>query len=128
MEGLYLTVHIFTSRLYKVRPQGYAVDVTVKKADMTKDYTFSPSWDIVMGHKYGRITDDQYKTMYYRMMLRSLKANPAKWKDLLSKGVITLMCFCKPGEFCHRVLLANFIVLIAAPHFGMTARYEKELI
>ena len=42
-------------------------------------------------------------------MLRSYRLNQDVWHEMLNKGVLTLLCYCRAGEHCHRYLLADFL-------------------
>lgn len=78
---------------------------------------FTPSKVIVYGHKrhtgdtrfssYAPVTDEQYKREYARL-LHSRASDIRAWLDQLAKDV-TICCYCRKGNFCHRVLLARWI-------------------
>jgi hypothetical protein len=44
----------------------------------------------------------------------------------LQRDRLVLVCFCKAGDFCHRVILAG-IMEKAAERFGMKAEYLGEI-
>ena len=69
---------------------------------------------MVMGHKNLRLTDEQYKDMYYKLMKQSYKNNRNEWDNLLAKESIILMCYCYPQSFCHRYLLRDILVKLGA--------------
>jgi hypothetical protein len=50
-----------------------------------------------------------------------LQKQTSAWVDLLSRKEVTLGCYCKPGEFCHRYLLAQVLV----DKFGAVYRGER---
>ncbi len=83
------------------------LDVTVKGQDPLGK-SFAPTWEMVMGIKNGTMTQELYTRAYLRMLRR---VPDEKWKELESfaqrHGSITFVCFCKPGAFCHRVILAG---------------------
>lgn len=84
------------------------VDVTVKSA-RGQGRCFAPTWDMVMSAKRGEITEAEY-TERYLAILEIVPVSAIDW--LLSQAVngdITLVCYCKPGAFCHRVLLAKWL-------------------
>jgi uncharacterized protein YeaO (DUF488 family) len=68
---------------------------------------FAPTWDIVMGHKNGKITDEEYTKKYYELMKISWKNNKDKWLEILHRDEVVLGCYCKSGNFCHRYLLVD---------------------
>jgi len=90
------------------------LDITVKSGDRA----FAPTWDMVMGHKRGEISDAQYTAMYLSMMRRSYHDNKVSWQELVARDSVTLVCFCRPGAFCHRVLLAEILVKLGATYIG----------
>ncbi len=90
------------------------VDTTVKSSDGI----FAPTWDIVMGVKKGKITEQQYTAAYYEMMRQSYTSNYAQWMDLLSRDEATIVCFCAYGQFCHRHLLKDMLVKCGAIYMG----------
>lgn len=82
-------------------------DITAK----TGHFQMAPTWDIVMGVKNRRISQQQYMESYLRILLNSTDNFPHIWRDLLNKQSVTAVCFCNPYEFCHRHLWAEFVKL-----------------
>ena len=94
------------------------IDTTVK----TSDRLFSPTWTMVLDHKAavkaheeGKISDeelqaanDAYAVQYRRMMIDSWVRNRVRWEEVLRNDEpVALACYCKPGAFCHRLLLRD---------------------
>ncbi len=92
-------------------------DVTVK----TGDRTFSPTWDMVNQYRAGILNKEEYTKQYYNLMRQSYRANKDKWLELLAQESVVLVCFCKPGMFCHRVLLAEILGKLGAKYLGEIA-------
>jgi len=90
------------------------LDVSVKSGSIV----FSPTWQMVLDHKTGVLSDEHYTDMYYNLMRISYKDNPDAWELLLFKGRVVLCCYCKPGDFCHRRLLADILVKLGAQYGG----------
>ncbi len=67
----------------------------------------APTWDIVQGVKSGRITPEEYTARYRELMTARWPA-VKQWLNGL-QGDETLLCFCRPGTFCHRQLIAKMI-------------------
>lgn len=87
----------------RLKKEGRAyIDTTVK----TGIKAFAPQWDMVMGVKQGTLTPEQYTERYEELMEFSEVAYEEEWEDLLSREEVILLCYCKPGDFCHRHLLA----------------------
>jgi len=90
------------------------LNITVKSGVQA----FAPSWDMVMGYKKGMLSEKQYEKLYLERMRRSYVANRALWDGVLAKGRVVLCCYCKAGDFCHRVLLAKIFVKLGAKYGG----------
>lgn len=90
------------------------LDITVKSGNKL----FAPSWEMVMGHKNGTLSDEQYISMYYDKMRKSYKNNKKKWQELLDKEQVTVVCFCGKGKFCHRLFFADILVKLGAKYMG----------
>jgi hypothetical protein len=104
------TAQIKYTNLYEIKNNPDCLDVTIKSGSKI----FAPTWGMVMGHKNLRLTDDQYKDMYYKLMRQSYKINRKEWDELLAKDKIILMCYCYNGSFCHRYLLRDILVKLGA--------------
>ena len=79
------------------------LDATVK----TGDKIFAPSWEIVTDVKSGRITEEEYTTRYTAKMRASYKSHKFHWLEQLKQEHLAIACFCPPGCFCHRHILAK---------------------
>lgn len=80
----------------------------VKKA-YEKIVCLVPTWDLVKGYKWGGMSEEWY-TDGYRKLLASRWSDVKAWLDRLKPdNDITLMCFCREGEFCHRRLIGKMI-------------------
>lgn len=106
---------VYTSRI------GYrgddALDVTVKSAT-GHGRAFRPTWEIVMAHKAGRISDEEYTERYLAMLRHSYRTQQASWRWLLAQESVTLLCYCRPGKFCHRHILKDVLVKLGAVDGG----------
>lgn len=80
------------------------VDTTVKSGLKI----FAPTWDMVLGYKDGSVSEEEYRKRYRQLMIESWCAHREQWKEFLrSEGYKAISCYCKPGEFCHRLLLVD---------------------
>lgn len=79
---------------------------------------FAPSWRIVNGLKNNTITEYEYERDYRNMMLDKFHNHKHVWDKLLAMDEVTLVCFCRPGEFCHRLLLVKYLEHLGAVHMG----------
>src|SRR5208337_588323 len=99
-----MELHLYTGQIGKYKgPDAY--DVTVKSGDIN----FAPTWDIVQAWKAGEISWEDYSRRYRKLMLHSYKRNQRVWHEILEKGVLTLLCYCRANDHCHRYLLADFL-------------------
>jgi len=93
------------------------IDITIKSAKHPWSI-FAPTWKMVMDYK--RTNDEQSYIEQYNMLIE--KAFSERGKDLYdlihSDRTITLVCFCRAGAFCHRVLLARHFASIGATYYG----------
>lgn len=92
-------------------------DITIKSS---KNIAFAPTWSMVMDLKTGKISEVEYEQMYLTLMRQSYKNYRHAWEDLLRRKTATLVCFCQPGAFCHRVLLAKILSILGARYLGET--------
>lgn len=81
-------------------------DITAKGKDPIWS-DFAPEWDMVMGHKEGRITDQQYIDRYMKILH---KVKRESWEELFSRETRTFVCFCAKEAFCHRNILLNYLL------------------
>jgi len=114
-------------RVYTSRNSRYAgpdkLDITAKSGRWSRiggivGSTFAPTWDLIVGYMRGQITEAQYASVYRAMMHKSQQENRDQWDELLHMDRVTLCCFCPPGEFCHRVLLAALLAELGAVYCG----------
>jgi hypothetical protein len=91
------------------------LDTTVK----TGANFLAPTWDIVMGHKSGQMSDEEYTQRYLHMLNVSMQNNPDLWVALLRRRKVVLICFCGTAKcFCHRYALALFLEKLGAKYVG----------
>lgn len=93
------------------------LDITVKGIDPIGSY-FAPTWSMVMGYKSGQCSVEEYTRLYEQKMDDCVKNNPEIWSRVLGYDRITLVCFCKSGDFCHRILLARRLENMGAVYHG----------
>lgn len=87
------------------------------KDDMDIQFeTLYPSYkNMVKPHKDGEIDDAEYSRRYNETVLEKNKdkilSNMAKVVDMAREEQkdVYLFCYCRPGAFCHRYLVNNFL-------------------
>jgi len=83
------------------------LDVTVKgQHEFGK--LFAPNWGMVMAVKNHGTKAHQYYIDEYNNILT--KVPTGAWEAMLDTDVITLVCFCRQQDFCHRNLIVEYIV------------------
>lgn len=78
---------------------------------------FAPTWDMIIEYKSNKMSKYDYINKYKSLMKESYKCNKSEWYELLySRDIITLGCYCKPHEFCHRYILKDIIEILCNVH------------
>ena len=89
----------------------------------TGDPHFAPSWKLLTPQldlrRAGRETDETWRSYAaaYVEEIRAASKTPEgqrAWKALLAREVVTLTCYCLPGERCHRHLMAAVLWKLGA--------------
>ena len=92
-------------------PGPHRLDITVKGQDPFGKL-FAPTWEMVSTyHKSSRTDNDKqiYVEKYHGLILNIINRNPEAWNKLLAMQYVVLVCFCPPGDFCHRHLLVYYL-------------------
>ena len=79
---------------------------------------FRPDWEEVKSYKAGNMSEKEYTEYYHKKMQNSYKHYRAGWNRLLKCDWVVLVCFCKANTFCHRYLLADYLVKCGAKYEG----------
>lgn len=85
------------------------VDVTVRTARGWAR-KMAPTWDMVMSHKFGDMTDAQYIWLYDKLLHE--RGLPVEEMTRVARGIdcITFLCYCPNGAFCHTHVLIDILV------------------
>ena len=86
------------------------LDITRKSAKGL-GLQFAPTWDMVMGHKGGSLTDEVYTSLYW-VILDTVPQT--SFDELYQHGLnhsnrLVLQCYCRSGKFCHTILLIKYL-------------------
>jgi len=114
------TIQISVAKKLNLTEDPRYLDITVKSGDKT----FVPTWKMVMGYKAGKISEEEYADLYYRLMRESYRKNRKRWDEILSLDEIILACYCRPGSFCHRYLLKDMLMKCGAKSVNETSTYH----
>lgn len=92
---------------------------------------FAPTWELVnfwqkakkdsikfSNPKILLDAQDYYTKQYRLMMYDSLRNNSGAWLQVLSQPVVTFVCFCPKGGFCHRYILMDILTELGAMYIG----------
>ena len=72
--------------------------------------TFAPTWDLVMGHKNGRISWKTYTEGYYALMRQRYAEHRDLFIEACKSEKLVLLCYCSAGKAtCHRHLLIDIL-------------------
>jgi len=107
-----MTLKVYTSQ-FKYNGEN-RFDITVKSGYQM----FAPTWPMVMDYKSGKIIKEEYIELYLEKMRRSYQNHRDVWEWLLKQDKVVLVCFCKAGDFCHRLLLSDLLVKLGAEYLG----------
>jgi len=69
----------------------------------------APKYDTLKDYKSGKIDKDQYTKEYHEKVLNLLDADVIyAYLTSIYNEEVTLLCWEKPGQFCHRNLVAKW--------------------
>ena len=111
-------LHVYTST-YRYPMGADRLDITVKGQDPIGKH-FAPTWELVRRFKDKQhpLDEESYTREYRKLMRRSYVEHRHIWDELLARDRVVLVCFCRPGAFCHRLLLAGFLEQCGAKYEG----------
>jgi len=85
------------------------LDITVK-GNHPIGRIFAPTWKMVMDYKNGKGGEQAYIEAYRTLLNDRFTEMIGSLTWLFQQDEVTFVCFCSPGAFCHRVLLAKDIL------------------
>lgn len=121
---------VFTVQISNWRVATERGVLVINSTVRAKHPLFAPTWDMVMGHKQGSVSDDEYRREYYALLDHRLHANVVPWQEffMFNQGrQIALGCYCTPGDFCHRHLLVPMLGKLAT-HWKLPYAYFGEIL
>lgn len=93
------------------------LDITVKGKDTLGRY-FAPTWRMVQELKQGKRTEEEYIQQYHKHICKLFTERPNIIQTILNYDELVLVCFCPYKTFCHRLLLADYLVQLGATFMG----------
>jgi len=112
----------------QIRRGVIGVDVTVMSSKGHAK-SLAPTWELVMGHKNGTLSDDDY-AYAYGALLRMVPS--VSWEWLQSQADednnVTLLCYCKDGKFCHTHMIGLFAQSIMPDTFSFKSQPPESIL
>jgi uncharacterized protein YeaO (DUF488 family) len=104
-------ITLYTAQLGKwrlIRELGiHLLDITAK----TGKSAFAPHWSDLMAYKRDEIDWEEYERRYRLRMQESEQEYPDEWAMLLQLPErVALVCYCAPGQKCHRYVFREILV------------------
>jgi uncharacterized protein YeaO (DUF488 family) len=94
---------------YSLVPQCVSISASAPKSFPGLRYTaLAPTWELLTDIKANKINEQQYSERYIAL-LEQRNITPEKLYHDLPDGAI-LMCYEKTGDFCHRRVLAGWLL------------------
>ena len=88
------------------------LDVTVKSGDAR----LAPTWGLLAAYKAGEVNNEQYTVAFKETLRVRYKDDYARWLEIANMESVALACYCKGGEFCHRLLLVDMLAGFCKQH------------
>lgn len=122
---------IQTSYFAKIRDiKGTVLSISRHSPSWYTGETYSvlaPSKSLLYAYKNGEVRQAEY-CVEYNQMLSKLNVKEVYNELLRYDDNVTLLCYEKPCDFCHRRLVAEWLereLNISVPEFGMNQRVKK---
>ncbi len=89
----------------------------------------APPWSLVKAYKLKEVDDEGYIEQFKILVLAPLDASKV-YEDLTNRygNDVTLLCYEKPGDFCHRRIVAEWFekeLNIVVPELPNVAFYKS---
>jgi len=117
------TMKISTAQLGKHQ----CIDTTVKSGTSRFGKLLAPTWELVGGvknfecngsdsrwTKHTALSHDQYTEGYIKLLTTRFNSDPTPFLVLAETDKLTVGCYCRPGDFCHRLLVTDVFTRIVA--------------
>jgi uncharacterized protein YeaO (DUF488 family) len=76
--------------------------------------------------KYKSLSEAEYTEQYLALLRERFINNDEVFHELVQRESITLQCYCGRGKFCHRRILAEYVLPKLAAYYGIEYHYTGE--
>lgn len=106
---------VYTSYFGKIKQAIHPVSISRYPPKWYAGWTFpslAPSAQLLSDYKAGRVNEAEYTTIFqaqirHQHVVKEVVSNLSRFAN--DDGIITLMCYEKPEDFCHRYLVAKWL-------------------
>ena len=89
------------------------IDITSRTSDKL-GRLFAPPWSLVSDYKEGKLDENKYTDIYTNILIQSIASNSTVWIEFIALRRVTFVCYCRAGDFCHRIIAAHFCITMAS--------------
>ena len=71
-----------------------------------------PNWEMISAYMHGKMTEEEYTERYLELLDENREALLKHFQTLAALpgyDRLALSCDCRPGHFCQRVLMAEWL-------------------
>lgn len=126
--------NIYTGRISYC--YAHPLNITVKSGSGLGKL-FALSWAMVCGHKaangdcrfigkYPLLDDAKYTHAYLELLREHYRQQADLFARVFEQDYV-LCCYCPSGKFCHRLILAEQVLLKLALRLGIDYQYKGEI-
>ena len=76
--------------------------------------------------KYAALSEAEYTEQYLELLRERFIENDEAFYQLVQRKSVTLQCYCGRGKFCHRRILAEYVLPKLAAYYGIEYQYTGE--
>ena len=76
--------------------------------------------------KYQPLSEAEYTEQYLALLRERFIENDEAFYKLVQRESVTLQCYCGKGKFCHRRILAEYVLPKLAAYYGIEYHYAGE--
>ena len=126
------TKRIYTSNYARSGRNSHAVSISASAPDYYAGEHISslvPTWHMIREYKSGRMSKEEYSQLYIALMKARNGTAEEIYNSIPHKTI--MLCYEKPGDFCHRRVLADWIedeIDVKIPEWISDDEIKKEAV